>query len=259
MLRKKTIIAGLILIASWSAVPWIFSRSLPDVRPLKDRRYTMTLTVNDAQGKQIPFMLGPRNPRWTPLAAVPPVLQWGVIVAEDDTFYQHNGFNFAAIRDALWEDIRELEFVRGGSTITQQLAKNLYLSREKSLSRKIEEAVITKKLERHLSKKRILELYLNVIELGPGVYGVEAASGYYFHTSAADLNFYQSVLLAAIIPSPGRYNPFRYPARALRRYQTVVSLLYRSKFITQEQYNIASAVQLAVDEQNNTLSIIAVQ
>ena len=163
------------------------------------------------------------------------------------------------MRDALWEDIREFEAVRGGSTITQQLAKNLYLSREKSLSRKIKEAIITRKLERHLSKKRILELYLNVIEWCPGVYGVGAASGHYFHTAPTDLNFYQSILLAAIIPSPKRYNPFRYPERALDRYKTVVSLLYKSKFITLEQYNIASSVRLDVDPQTNILYIVPVR
>ena len=259
MLRKKSIIAVLILLAVWSALLWIFSYALPDVRPLKDRRYSMTLMVNDAAGKKITFVLGPRNPRWTPLAAIPAALQWGVVVAEDASFYQHDGFDFGALRDALWEDLRELEAVRGGSTITQQLAKNLYLSREKSLSRKIKEAIITRKLERHLSKKRILELYLNVIELSPGTYGVGAASWRYFHTSPSDLNFYQSILLAAIIPSPKRYNPYRYPERALDRYRTVVSLLYKAKLITLAQYNIASSVRLDVDPQTNILYIVPVR
>jgi monofunctional biosynthetic peptidoglycan transglycosylase len=256
MIRMKSIIAGLILVASYIALVCVFLYSLPDVRLFKDRRYSLTLMVNDAKGKKIPFVLGPRNPRWTPLTTVPAVLQWGVIVAEDDTFYQHNGFNFVAIRDALWEDIKELEPVRGGSTITQQLAKNLYLSREKSLSRKLKEAAITYKLERHLSKKRILELYLNVIELGPGVYGVRAASWYYFHKSPADLTFYDAILLAAIIPSPKRYNPFLYPARALEHYKIVVLLLYRSKFITLNQYNIACAVRLAVDPENKIVHLV---
>jgi monofunctional biosynthetic peptidoglycan transglycosylase len=259
MLHKKSIIAVMILLSVWSALLWIFSRALPDVRPLKNRRYSMTLMVNNAAGKKIPFVLGPRNPRWTPLTAIPAALQWSVIMAEDCSFYQHNGFDFGALRDALWEDLREFEAVRGGSTITQQLAKNLYLSREKSLSRKIKEAIITRKLERHLSKKRILELYLNVIELSPGIYGVGAASEYYFHTTPTDLNFYQSILLAAIIPSPKRYNPYRYPDRALDRYKTVVSLLYKAKFITTEQYNIASSVRFDVDPLTNTLHIVSVR
>jgi monofunctional biosynthetic peptidoglycan transglycosylase len=254
-IRKHHFIAGLLLVASWSALVWVFVRSLPDVRPLKNPRYNMTLTVSNAKGEKMPFVVGPLNPQWIPLAQIPPALQWGVIVAEDDTFYQHEGFNFAAMRDALWEDIKKRKPVRGGSTITQQLAKNLYLSREKSLDRKLKEAVITIKLERHLSKKRIMELYLNVIELSPGIYGAGAASQHYFHKSPANLDFFESVLLAAIIPSPKRYNPLRHPERALERYKTIVGLLYKSKFITAEQYEIACAVQLDVNPVDGTISI----
>jgi monofunctional biosynthetic peptidoglycan transglycosylase len=253
--RRHPFIAGLILIAAWSVLVWVFVASLPDVRPLKSPRYNMTLMVRDQKGRKIPFIVGPRNPDWTPLAQIPPALQWGVIVAEDDTFYEHNGFNFAAMRDALWDDIKERRFVRGGSTITQQLAKNLYLSREKSLSRKFKEAIITCKLERHLSKKRILELYLNAIEWSPGVHGVGEASRHYFHKSPEDLDFFESILLAAIIPSPRLYNPLRYPDRALDRYRTVVWLMYRSKLITLEQYNIAYAIQFRVDPEQDTIII----
>jgi monofunctional biosynthetic peptidoglycan transglycosylase len=253
--RKHPLIAGFILIASWSALVWVFVSSLPDVRPLKSPWYNMTLIVRDAKGRKVPFIVGQRNPYWTPLASIPLALQWGVIVAEDDTFYEHNGFNFAAMRDALWDDIKEQKFVRGGSTITQQLAKNLYLSREKSLSRKLKEAIITCKLERHLNKKRILELYLNAIEWSPGVHGVGAASQHYFHKSPADLDFFESVLLAAIIPSPRLYNPLRYPERALERYRIVVWLMYKSKLITLQQYNIAYAIQFRVDPSQDTIII----
>jgi len=251
MRTKKHLIAGLILIASWGAVAWVIARSFPDVSPLKNPRYRMTLMVRDETGKKVPFVVGPSNPHWTPLSRIPSALQWAVIAAEDDTFYQHNGFNFSAMRDALRVNIKRRKPVRGGSTITQQLAKNLYLSREKSLSRKFKEAVITCKLERHLSKNRILELYVNVIEWGPGVYGVGAASWHYFRKPSADLNFFESVLLAAIIPSPTLYNPYRYPERALRRYNRVLSLM----LISDDLYAIASAVQLYVDPLDNTLSI----
>jgi monofunctional biosynthetic peptidoglycan transglycosylase len=256
--KKHPIIAGLILIASWSALLWLIARSLPDVRPLKNPQCNMTIMVRDATGKKVPFVVGPRNPYWTPFSLIPPTLQRAIIVAEDDTFYQHDGFNFSAMRDALWENIKRRKPVRGGSTITQQLAKNLYLSREKSLARKLKEAVITYKLERHLSKKRILELYVNVIEWGPGVYGAGEACRYYFRKSPADLNFFESVLLAAIIPSPTLYNPYRYPERALKRYRKVLSLMLISKLITAEQYEIASAVQLHVDPLDNALFILPV-
>jgi monofunctional biosynthetic peptidoglycan transglycosylase len=247
MFSQKNLIAGLVLIGSYSVLVWFLVHSLPDVRPLKNPHYNRTLLVRDGNGKQIPFIVGLKNPQWTPLSVIPPDLQFAVVVAEDDTFYHHNGFNVSAIRDALWENIKRRKPVRGGSTITQQLAKNLYLSKKKSLVRKVKEAVITWKLERHLSKNRILELYLNVIEWGPGVYGIEAASWHYFRKLPADLNFFESVLLAAIIPSPQRYNPLRYPKRALERYKTVLSLMLTSKLITADQYEIACAVQLYVD------------
>lgn len=253
--KKHPLIASLILIASWGALIWVITRSFPDVRPLKNPQYAMTLMVRDAVGKHVPFVVGPSNPHWTPLAQIPPALQWAVIVAEDDTFYQHNGFNFSAMREALWEDIKRRRPIRGGSTITQQLAKNLYLSKKKSFVRKVKEAAITWKLERYLDKKRILELYFNVIEWGPGVYGVEAASWHYFRKPPLSMNFCECVLLAAIIPNPKRYNPLRYPERALERYKTVLSLMLTSKLITADVYKIASAVQLNVDPLDHTLSI----
>jgi monofunctional biosynthetic peptidoglycan transglycosylase len=253
--KTHPFIAGLILIAAWSAFVGVFVSSLPDVRPLKNPRYNMTLTVRDPKGKKVAFIIGPQNPSWTPLAQIPAALQWGVIVAEDDTFYEHSGFNFAAMRDALWDDIRERRFVRGGSTITQQLAKNLYLSREKSLWRKLKEAIITIKLERNLSKKRILELYLNAIEWSPGIHGVGEASQHYFHKPPEALDFFESILLAAIIPSPRLYNPLRYPDRALERYRVVVWLMYKAKFITLQQYNIAYAIQFRVDPAQDTIII----
>lgn len=255
MSRTRPLLAALILIVSYVTLGWVYFHTLPDVTSLTNRRYGMTLIVRDENGKKVPFVVGEKNSYWVPFAQIPPALLWGVVVAEDDTFYQHNGFNFAAMRDALWEDIKKLKPVRGGSTITQQLAKNLYLSKEKSVARKLKEAAITCTLEWNLSKNRILEIYLNVIEWGPGIYGVGMASWYYFRKSPAELDFFESVLLAAIIPSPTRYNPLRYPERALERYKTVVWLMYNSKFITLEQYEIACDVQLSLDPFTHILSI----
>ncbi|MBW2039798.1 MAG: transglycosylase domain-containing protein [Deltaproteobacteria bacterium] len=245
--KKRVHIAGFILIVFLSTLLWLFIRSLPDVRPLKDPQYNMKIMVSDWRGRRSSFVLGPRNPLWTSLSQIPPTLKWAVIVAEDDTFYQHRGFNFSAMRDALWEDIKRWRPVRGGSTITQQLAKNLYLSKKKSLFRKLKEAAIARRLERHLSKDRILELYLNVIECGPRVYGVGEGSRYYFRKPPIDLNFFESVLLAAIIPSPKRYYPLRHPQRAMKRYKKVLLLMRTAKLITFNQYEIARAVQLNLD------------
>jgi monofunctional biosynthetic peptidoglycan transglycosylase len=130
-----------------------------------------------------------------------------VIVAEDASFYQHDGFDWEGIREAAARNIETGRLARGGSTITQQLAKNLYLSTDKNLLRKVNEAWITWSLERHLTKKRILEIYLNVVEWGDGIYGAEAAARHHFGKHAANLTLSEATLLAAILPAPLKNDP----------------------------------------------------
>jgi monofunctional biosynthetic peptidoglycan transglycosylase len=149
--------------------------------------------------------------------ALSPHLKRAVLVAEDIDFFSHRGFDPAAVRDALREALEEGKLRRGGSTITQQLAKNLWLSPSRNPLRKAKEAVLTWQLERALSKRRILELYLNVVELGPGVYGAEAASRRYFGKSARDLDADEAAQLAASLPRPRAWHPGS-GSRAYRRY-----------------------------------------
>lgn len=146
---------------------------------------------------------------WVPMGQISPYLKYAVIEAEDSSFYQHHGFDWNAIRDAIAVDWEKGEFKRGGSTISQQLAKNLYLSPSKNPIRKIREALITAAIERKLKKDRILELYLNTIEWGNGVYGAEAAARHYFNKSAQDLTTSEASWLAAIIPSPRFFDRHR--------------------------------------------------
>jgi len=146
---------------------------------------------------------------WVPLAHMSPHLQKAVLVSEDASFYQHHGFDWDGLKDALTRNIEKGQLRRGGSTITQQLAKNLYLSSDKNLLRKGHEAMFAWELERALSKKRILELYLNVAEWGDGVFGAEAAARHHFGKSARDLSPDEAALLAAMLPSPRRYDPIR--------------------------------------------------
>lgn len=146
---------------------------------------------------------------WVPLKRISPHLTRAVIVAEDASFYQHNGFDWEGLKEAFTRNVEKGRLRRGGSTITQQLAKNLYLSSEKSLFRKAHEALLTWQLEGALTKNRILELYLNVAEWGRGVYGAEAAARHHFDKSAADLTPEEAALLAAMLPSPQRYDPIR--------------------------------------------------
>lgn len=142
---------------------------------------------------------------WMPLDRIAPALIEAVIVAEDANFYRHRGIDWEGVREAAQRNWKEKRLHRGGSTITQQLAKNLYLNPSKTLWRKLKELLITLRMERTLSKSRILELYLNVVEWGRGIYGAEAAARHYFGKSASALTVEEASWLAAILPSPIRY------------------------------------------------------
>jgi monofunctional glycosyltransferase len=161
---------------------------------------------------------------WTPvpLSRIAPELQRAVVVAEDARFYEHNGVDWEAMRGAMERDWEKGGLKVGGSTITQQLAKNLYLSPARTPWRKLREILIAKRLERELPKKRILELYLNVIEFGPRTFGAEAAARRYFGESAKDLSRDQAATLAAIIPSPRIYDPKKHPDRVRRRAERIL-------------------------------------
>lgn len=145
--------------------------------------------------------------QWVPLSQIPPYVIKAVIIAEDDKFWTHEGFDYEAIHKAIEKDIKKRKFVLGGSTISQQLAKNLYLTPSKNPVRKMKEAILTWRLERNLSKKRIIELYLNVVEWGDGLFGIEAAARHHFGKTVSDLTAQEAARLAAALPNPIRYNP----------------------------------------------------
>ena len=144
---------------------------------------------------------------WVPLSNISPYLIKAVLIAEDDKFWGHEGFDYEAIRKAIERDLKAKKLKFGGSTLSQQLARNLYLSPEKSLLRKTSEALITWRMEKVLSKRRILELYLNVVEWGEGIFGIEAASRHYYGKPSSELTPFEATRLAAILPSPKRYDP----------------------------------------------------
>ena len=156
---------------------------------------------------------------WRSLSRISPNLRQAVIVAEDSTFWEHHGLDWQGIRVAIDKNIDRGRLSAGGSTITQQLAKNLYLSPEKSFTRKLQEAILTCRLEMNLSKERILELYLNVVEWGKGVYGAEAAARRYFGVSASALTKSQAATLAAMLPDPLRRSP---DSRTVRKLAAVI-------------------------------------
>ena len=144
---------------------------------------------------------------FVPMDRISPNLQHAVVAAEDGRFRKHHGFDWVEMEKVLEQDIQRHKLGRGGSTITQQLVKNLFLTTERSLVRKGVEFSLVPMVEALLSKDRILELYLNVIEWGPGIYGAEAASEYYYHVRASELNREQSARLAAVIPGPLKRKP----------------------------------------------------
>jgi monofunctional biosynthetic peptidoglycan transglycosylase len=164
--------------------------------------------------------------RWVTLSQISPYVVKAVIIAEDDKFWKHEGFDFEAMQKALEKDIQKGKFKVGGSTISQQLAKNLYLSPSKNPIRKIKEAILTWRIEEHLSKKRIIEIYLNVAEWGDGVFGIEMAARTHFGKSAAALSAHEAAKLAAVLPNPRKFSPTgtsRYvTSRAERIYQIMV-------------------------------------
>jgi len=197
--------------------------TLPDVRPLRTENPPTTAFIElrareaRARGDE------PRRvQKWVAYGRISQNLKRAVLVTEDSAFWQHEGIDFEQLRESMEVNLERMEFARGGSTITQQLAKNLYLSPSKNPVRKVREFLIARRLEGELSKQRILELYLNVIEWGDGIYGAEAAARTYFRTSAANLSAPEAALLAAAIASPRGLDPGHPTARLRRRQQMVM-------------------------------------
>jgi monofunctional biosynthetic peptidoglycan transglycosylase len=180
----------------------------PDVDALDERNPQTTAFIDtyraraDSRGEPSEVLW-----TWVPYDSISPHLKRAVLVAEDIGFFSHRGFETTEIKEAIRDALSGERSLRGASTITQQLAKNLWLSPSRSLLRKLKEAALTYQLEHELSKRRILELYLNVVEFGPGVYGAEAAARYYFGKPAAALDPREAALLAAGLPRPSRWNP----------------------------------------------------
>jgi hypothetical protein len=161
-------------------------------------------TVYDEKNEKVEITTGPGTPDWVPFHVIPSFLESALTTTEDGGFRNHSGFDKSAIKNSIRDNLRQGRFVRGASTVTMQLAKNLYLEREKNLSRKLQEAVLTTYLEQALSKDEILELYFNVVEFGPMIYGVGQAARHYFNASPTELSVAQSLFLTSILPAPKR-------------------------------------------------------
>ena len=208
-----------------AAFIWI---DLPDVRPLRtenpESTAFMRMRVDEAMRERRPMRI---RHRWVPYDRLPQSLKLAVVVSEDMSFFDHDGLDYGELRIVLQQNWWRPWSMRGASTITQQLAKNLYLSPSRNPARKLRELFITRRLEAELSKTRILELYLNLIEWGDGIWGAEAASLQYFGISAGQLSAEQAALLAAAIINPRVYSPARPNARLLRRQKLILDRMER--------------------------------
>ena len=203
-LRRIVVLLLLVMavVVAWEALTW------PDVAALAKRNPPTTAFIERYRARQRAAGRDDRVQRvWVSPAAIAPGLKRAVLVGEDINFFSHRGFDFGEIRLAVTKAVEDGAPPRSASTITQQLAKDLWLSPSRNPLRKLEEAILTWQLERTLSKRRIFELYLNVVELGPGVYGVEAASRRYFAKSAAEVTDGEAAELAASLPSPTTWHP----------------------------------------------------
>jgi monofunctional biosynthetic peptidoglycan transglycosylase len=193
--------------------------------------------------------------RWVPYERISPYLRRGVLVAEDDTFYEHDGVDVNALQEAIRKDWARKKMTHGGSTITQQLAKNLYLSPSRNPLRKVKEYFIARSLESHLTKKRILELYLNVVEMGERVYGAEAAAQAYFHSSASALSPSQAALLAGCLPNPRVMSPAAPNKRLRFRQRMVLSRMKRWGYLFEKEVLTEKKPEAAVPATETTATL----
>jgi monofunctional biosynthetic peptidoglycan transglycosylase len=231
-------LAGLAALALAVLLAWVVVRvALIDVDSLarRDPRTTALMRQRAAEAKAAGR---PWRPAWRPVpyARISPYLRRAVLIAEDDAFYSHDGLDWNEIRESARKNLEKGRIVRGGSTITQQLAKNLWLGTGRNPVRKLEEVLLAIRLEHALSKRRIFELYLNVIEWGDGVFGAEAAARTWYHVAASDLSARESVRLAAVIINPRRYSPLESPRRIQRRVRIIAVRMRRRGDLDDEDF-----------------------
>jgi len=227
-------VLALAVAAAWAVLPevgWLATKTPKSTALIEQRR---------AEARKAGRSFHPRQ-TWVALARISPHLVEAVLVSEDARFYAHGAFDWQELRNAAAEDLEHRRFLRGGSTLTQQLAKNLFLGTEKSLTRKAKEAILAAKLDQRLSKRRQLTLYLNVAEWGDGLFGAEAAAQTHFGVAAADLGVAQSAVLAAMLPHPRRCSP-AHPTRSLeRRSRKILDRLLEAGRMDAEEHAHASA------------------
>jgi monofunctional biosynthetic peptidoglycan transglycosylase len=234
MFKKLTFIVFLVALAIIVPSVW-YLVTLPDVRQFS-KVNPPTTAIRMYREKQMREKGGkPRSVMvWRRLDQISPYLAQAVVLSEDDTFFSHNGFDVEQIKRAARINWERKRFAFGGSTLTQQLARTLYLSSHKNLLRKAKEALIARRLEEAMPKRRILELYLNCVEWGPQIYGAEAASRHFFGKPASDLLPEEAIALAVILPSPRKWNPLSDRKFITHRKNVLYDRMVRAHYIVPE-------------------------
>ena len=237
MLTSSIVAGGLVGLA-------ISFRNLPDVRILRTYTPSETTHIYDVQGKHLASLHGEANREVVDLNQISPDLKRAVMAIEDSSFFQHHGVNFISVFRALKANFSEGSTVEGGSTLTMQLVKNLFLSPKRAFSRKIAEAVLAMRVEQVFNKDQVLELYLNQVYWGHNNYGVQTAAQSYFNKSAADLNLAESALMAGLIQAPESLSPFLDRKAAIARQQVVLRRMRELGWITPQEEEIARKAPL---------------
>lgn len=220
---------------------------IPPVYEMEEYTPSLTSKVFDRSGKLVhEFSIEKRS--MVPLSEIPQALQNGVVAMEDRDFYSHAGFSVRGIFRALMNDLVTGRAKQGGSTLTQQLSRGVFLTQQKKIIRKIREIILAVQIEYSFSKPEILQLYLNEIYLGSGAYGVKAAAKRYFDKELSELTTGESALLIGLIPSPGNYNPFANPERARARRNLVLQVMHEQGYISKEELDKAKAEPLPEKE-----------
>ncbi len=251
MIKKIIKILAVVFIISFAFLGiavYKFAKEIPDANLIKNYRPDLASEVYDISGKVIVQYFDKKNRIWVPMSDISNSLIDAVITAEDDTFFEHTGFNYKEMWNAFNEDIKKGKFVRGGSTISQQLAKNVFLYKKKTIERKIKEVFLTYQIEKLIPKKRILELYLNEVEWGDGLYGIEAASRFYFDKHGYEINLSESAILASMLPNPKYFDPYKRLSRVIKRQQRILQLMLEAKKITKEEYEDALRYKIILRE-----------
>ncbi len=225
--RTASLLALIALV--WVAWQWL---TWPDVERLETEDPTTTAFIEEYRHRAGGTAERPElDWRWVPYAEISPQLKRAVLVAEDVGFFSHHGFATEEIRAAIEDAVERRTAPRGASTITQQLSKNLWLSPSRNPLRKLKEAILTVQLEKYLDKHRILDIYLNVVEFGEGIYGAEAAARRYFRKPASRLTMDEAALLAASLPRPTSWHPGVKDHAYLVRFDRIAGWMMQARFL----------------------------